>query len=59
MHEAGAEAGGQKIKPCLPHLLSCSAGAGISLSKEDCVCALVCVRGCGFPAVCFAPERNK
>lgn len=62
MHESGAEAGGQKIKPCPPHLLSCSGGAGISLSREICVCVCVCVnvcmcmQGCGFPVVCFVPE---
>lgn len=38
MHEAGTEAGGQKIKPCPPHLLSCRGGAGISLGKDVCVC---------------------
>lgn len=31
MHEAGAEAGGQKIKSCPPHSLNCRGGAGISL----------------------------
>lgn len=52
MHEAGTEAGGQKIKPCPPHLLSCSGGAGISLSKEVCVCVYVHV-GEWFPRGAF------
>lgn len=60
MHEAGTEAGGQKIKPCLPHLLSCSGGAGISLSKEVCVYVYVHV-GEWFPPWCVLHlgVRNK
>lgn len=35
---------GQKIKPCRPHLLSCSSGA----AREECECAHV--------EVCFTSE---
>lgn len=42
----GAEkVGGQKIKPCRPHLLSCSFRAGI---RQDCECVHV--------EVCFTSE---
>ena len=38
----GAEAGGQKIKPCPPHLLSCSGGGSWDKFEWGGLCVCVC-----------------
>ena len=38
----GAEAGGQKIKPCPPHLLSCSGGGSGDKFEWGGLCVCVC-----------------